>query len=42
MDDYEIDEEEEGDDFIDDGASEDIEGMDEEKEDDSFADDKED
>ena len=42
MDDYEIDEEEEDDDFIDDGASEDIEGMDEEEEDDSFADDKED
>ena len=42
MDDYEIDEEDEDDDFIDDGASEDIEGMDEEEEDDSFADDKED
>ncbi|MDB9931277.1 hypothetical protein OAD28_00975 [Flavobacteriales bacterium] len=42
MDDYEIDEEEEDDDFIDDGASEDIEGMDEEEEDYSFADDKED
>lgn len=43
MDDYELDEEEnEDDNFIDDGISEDIEGMEEEEEEISFADDNED
>lgn len=42
MDDYEVEEEEEDDDFVDEGASDDLEGIEDEEEDDSFGDDKED
>ena len=43
MDDYEEDEEEEDDDFVDEGNSDDLDGIsDEEEEEDSFGDDKED
>ena len=43
MDDYEVEEEEDDDGFVDEGASDDLEGIaDEEEEDDSFGDDKED